>query len=155
MSGYTTFPSPLGALGPAAQATALKAGVLVTGGPLLSMFTVTGTVRLVQLYGLVTTAIGAVATSIRLVAVVAGTDTNISSSTAITSVVLNTILLAPLNGTGLRTGAPKGCVLAAASAFIVPSCTLAVEVVSGGTTGAVDWYCTWQPMTAGATLVAV
>lgn len=153
---YLSFPGVvLAATGPPAQGVASKTAVAVTGGP-LSLFTVAGgEVRIIQFYGIVSTVIGGTVTTIRITNVVPGTDTDLCSAVAITNAAVGSLLDVPLTGAAMRVSTGQGAVLAAGSAFIVNDGTLSVTVASGGTTGAVDWYCVWQPLTAGATVVAV
>ncbi len=153
---FFTYPEAANAsVGSLAQQTTSKLGVAVTGGP-LSLFTITGgLVRIVELYGIVSTVIGGTATSVKLV-FDSTTDTDLCNATAVTSTAAAAFILCQLlgSGGGLRISTGQGAVLTPGAAWIAPASTINLTVTAGGTTGAVDWYCVWQPLDVGAVLAA-
>lgn len=131
-------------------------GVLVTGGP-LQLFTISGgRVRLIDLFGVVSTVIGAVATSVRIDAnPTVGADTPLCAAGVVTAAPVGSFV--GLTGTVADTltvvlatqGAARGMTMP----LILNLGTLDLVVAVGGTTGALDWYATWEPLEAGALLV--
>lgn len=137
------------------RTTLKKAGVLVTGGP-ISLLTITGgRVRILDLFGVVTTVIGAVATSIRLDA-----NPTVGADTPLCAV--GVITLAPVGSLVSLTGvvadaltvvlATQGAVRGMTVPLILNPGTLDEVVAIGGTTGDLTWYITWEPVEDGAIL---
>jgi len=132
-----------------------NSGVLVTGGPIV-MFTIAGgRVRLVDLVGVVSTVIGAGATSLAI---------NANPSTGVDTPIcaVGVVTVAPANSLVAITGivadalvvilATQGAIKGMTTPLILNPGTLDL-VITGGTTGAIDWYATWEPIDAVSTFV--
>lgn len=141
--------------GYAARQVVKNPGVLVTGGP-LTLFTITGgRVRLLCLSGVVSTVIGAGVTSLAINAnPTVGADTPLCAVGVVTSAPVNSLVAI----TGVVADAltvvlaTQGAIRGMGLPLIVNPGTLDL-VIAGGTTGAIDWFCTYEPLELGAQLV--
>jgi hypothetical protein len=133
-----------------------KTGVLVTGGP-LGLFTVSGgRVQLYSLFAEVTTVVGAGATSL----VVQGNPTTGVDTAFCTAGVITAAPVGSYFGlTGAFAGAlqvllaTQGALQGMTTPIVVAPGSIDL-VITGGTTGACTWRCLWDPIDAGALLVA-
>ena len=136
---------------------AKKAGVAVTGTP-GAIFTVSGgRIFLWSLFGNVTTVIGGTATSLLLRAnPTTGSDTDLCAAGVITSAPVGSLFAITGTTTDALTVvlATQGAIRSSTTPLIIQPGTIDLIVSSGGTTGAVDWYAAFDPVDAGATLVA-
>lgn len=126
-----------------------------------ALFTVTGTVKIWNVLGFVTTQIGAVANNMKLVAnSTAGTDVDLCATIdvnaddvgtiySLTGTLANVMVKTAGNGAG-NTGALEE----QGSKIIVNAGTIDVDCdASDGGAGRVQWIITWSPLSPGATLV--
>lgn len=128
-------------------------GIAVTGGPLV-VFTVTvGRVLVRSIVGTVSTIIGAGATTVKLSANVAGTDSDLctASGALATKIVGTTVSVQGPVATALLISTGEGAVPAMSAPQVIRPCTIDAVIV-GGTTGAIDWICEWTPLDPGALL---
>lgn len=135
--------------GPVSKATGTLAASTV------ALFTVAGgEVLVTSLYGKVTTSI-TVANSYKLqVNPTTGDTQDLCAATDIgtTDTVAGSILSF---GLGTTTAPPKLISIGYGTAALNSVIPVGqIEHVSAGTDGAITWYCTWVPLTSGATLVA-
>lgn len=120
-----------------------------------ALFTVSGgRILVTSLVGEVTTAIGAVATTLTIVGnPTTGTDVNIGTATAITSKEVGSLIgLAGTVGTALNVQS-AGAGAVPTSGVIVPIGTLD-WLTSASTTGAIKWSLTYVPFDNGASVTA-
>lgn len=120
-----------------------------------ALFTVSGgRILLTSLIGEVTTAIGAVATTLTIVGnPTTGTDVNIGTATAITSKEVGSLVgLAGTVGTALNVQS-AGAGAVPTSGVVVPIGTLD-WLTSASTTGAIKWSLTYVPLDDGASVTA-
>jgi hypothetical protein len=123
-----------------------------------NLFTVSGSVIVTGLLGVVTTAIGATATTLALGTAPGAATASIATATAITSKVAGTAL-APVGASGVG-----GALIVGGAAFIQsPPMALSPFVLgvgttnitwttSGSTTGQVQWYLWYTPLDADASV---
>lgn len=135
--------------GPVSKATGTLAASTV------ALFTVAGgEVLVTSLYGKVTTSI-TVANSYKLqVNPTTGDTQDLCAATDIgtTDTTAGSILSF---GLGTTTAPPKLISIGYGTAVLNAVIPVGqIEHVSAGTDGAITWYCTWVPLTSGATLVA-
>lgn len=140
------------------QVAVQKTGVAVTGVP-GALYNVTGgRIMLWSLFGVVTTVIGGVATTLRIDAnPTTGTDTALCAASA-------TIAAAPVGSLFGITGtasdamalvtASQGALLNMATPLIIQPGSIDLVVVAGGTTGALTWRAMWDQIDEGAVLAA-
>lgn len=125
-----------------------------------TLFTVAGGTVLVQfIAGLVSTAIGATATTLSLGNTPTGgsaANTSLATAAAVTSKAAGTLFV-PAFASGIG-GAPVIASIvqvtvpaASATAFLVPAGTI-TWTTSASTTGQMAWYLAWLPLDAGATV---
>lgn len=119
----------------------------------VALFTVAvGEVLVTALWGKVTTSI-TVANSYKLQFNPTTGDTKdmcVAADIGTTDTAAGTLLTF-----GLQTAtAPKGLIAGYAEPLVSVLTIGQIEHVSAGTDGAITWYCTWVPLTVGATLVA-
>jgi hypothetical protein len=122
-----------------------------------NLFVITGTVRVLSLWTYVSTVVGAAATSVAVgIDPTIGATTSIATAKVITNNAEGTMYGVVVDPTGAAppnlVGFP-GVAAAGGVPLVVAPGTLVIEI-TGGTTGALDWYCLWEPMTVGATLTA-
>lgn len=135
-----------------------SAVIAVTGGPLTIFTIANGIVQLHGLFGRVTTtAIGAAATTLRLLldATVAGTVTYLCAASAdIQSAAIGSFVGITGNPADQMWTSPAtvGAGSFGERSLIVDPGVLQAEVSSGGTTGTIAWTAIWSPLAAGATL---
>lgn len=129
-------------------------GIAVTSGP-LTLFTVAGgRVLIHSITGVVATDIGGSATTIKLSANVAGTDSDLcAASASIASKIAGTLLVVqgPV-ATALLISTGEGAAPGPSVSTIVRTCTIDLVMATGGTTGTVDWSCLWEPLDLNATI---
>lgn len=117
-----------------------------------NLFTVSGTVLVTGLLGVVTTACGATVTTLALGTAPGGATASIATATAITSKTVGTVL-APVGASGVA-----GALLVAGAAFVQsPPTALSPFVIGAGITnitwttsandtGQVQWYLWYTPI---------
>lgn len=120
-----------------------------------AIFTVTGTVRIVDLYGVCTTVCSATATNLSIVHVpTSGTNLTIANTLAIASFAAGTYVFAELDGTALvGTTAVSGVVSIGSFSAILGAGSISLTT-SATNTGAFRWVCRYVPIEAGSTVVA-
>ena len=120
-----------------------------------AIFTVTGTVRIVDLYGVCTTVCSATATNLSIVHVpTSGTNLTIANTLAIASFAAGTYVFAELDGTALvGTTAVSGAIGLSSFSAIIGAGSISLTT-SATNTGAFRWVCRFVPIESGSTVVA-
>lgn len=119
-----------------------------------TLFTVSGgRVLVTGLLGEVTTAIGGVATTVKVSTVpTIGTGVDIASATAITSKEVGALVsLPPVAGAVAVFNAGGGGQFCTSTPYIIPTGTL-TYTTSASTTGAIKWSITYVPLDDGASV---
>lgn len=121
-----------------------------------TLFTVTGgLVAIVSMTGIVTTAIGATATTLKISSSpTVGTAVDLTTATAITSKEVGSIISLPATfGGALVVNNAGAGPLPYGTDFIVPTGSVTCTT-SASTTGAIRWILQWTPLEVGAALAA-
>ena len=120
-----------------------------------AIFTISGTVRVVELYGVCTTVCSATATNLSIVQVpTSGTNVTIASALAIASFAQGTYVFAELDGTALvGTTAVSGAVSLGSFSAILGAGSISLTT-SATNTGAFRWVVRYVPIESGSTIVA-
>jgi len=118
------------------------------------LFTVAGgQVQITALWGVVTTSITGASTWAIVLDPTTGDSSTIVTATDLgtTDTVAGTVLGFRDQGDGTTDFADNGQALAG---YVVPVGEIELLVATGTADGVVDWYCTYVPLTAGASVVA-
>lgn len=120
-----------------------------------AIFTITGTVRVTELYGVCTTVCSATATNLSIVQVpTSGTNLTIASTLAIASFAAGTYVFAELDGTALvGVTAVSGAVSVGSQSAILAAGSISLTT-SATNTGAFRWVLRYIPVESGSTIVA-
>lgn len=118
------------------------------------LWTVTGRVAIYGIVGIVTTLVGAVATTIKLYSnPTIGADTDFCAATAITNEAAGTCLgLTQVAADPIAIGANEGSTIFGPTPRMCAAGTIET-VATGGTAGAIDWYIIWAPLSVGSKVV--
>jgi hypothetical protein len=123
------------------------------------LFVVSGNVKIVELFGRVTTVMDATATTLKLVwdATVTGAVTDLSATATITSDVLGTLYsIVGVAATAMTESAAIYLLPAAklpAEGIILPAGKIQ-QTASAANTGVIEWTCVYVPLSSGAAIVA-
>lgn len=122
-----------------------------------TLWTYTGGIRILNIYGIVRTAVQAQTTNCKLSAKNdALTAVDICANGDLNGLVAGTIVQLPAAlATALPVTATNGVALGLLALPIVTICTtsgIITTTFGAASTGAVDWYMLWEPVTLGATV---
>lgn len=133
----------------------LAVAVAAAGAP-RNIFTITGYVRIYSMFGWISTAISANATALDMTFdPTDGALVAIAASTTVTSEPIGTMLGLTFVPTDVLTNRGEGWTTAVAyEGIFAPGVLIQGTSGAGATTGAVDWYIEYVPVSTGASIVA-
>lgn len=139
-----------GAAGPMIARLPTASGAKAVTTATLTLFTVTGRIRVLGLFGYVSTVIGGANTIKVLVNPTVGADTDLSAITVIDSKAAGTMLgLTGVPTDQLQLGVAEGTAVYLTNPIVVAAGTIQAVTV-GAVTGAIEWYLVWEPITSDA-----
>lgn len=134
----------------------------VNSSPLTTgtLWTVTGGIKVITIFGIVRTVVQSQATTVKLTTTVDSlTAVDLSNATAdLNAAAVGTVIQRTAAVAGTMTlhanGAALQLQLENTPVFIIPTTSAVIAVTYGAaSTGAVTWYMTWEALVSGATVV--